>query len=801
MPIIKAFQPRKERRLGCNVGQTPANENWITNGRVGDCDLFPWLRAVQRQGLELVIIGATTDACKVCIDAWFAGFKPVLIIMEDRVHDPRVHTMVHVMSHWCWTRGDFRNGPVIIYSDSSSCMVRLDEVGHVADTYVRTNAGGVFTCSESWSFFRGTAIVVDPFMTTDEEEAKLKKKERRVHFQFQPDEAPEALVSSTLCHFDGDSSGVLSSGVLTSGIKGSRKTIQSHMAVAGTGRGTVRPTSMRRKSARPSTVAEKEEMRTLRNLFLDRIAEERPVVTDSQFWEHRYDPERFSFHLMSWTEMVAMGVFGAAYMILFLLESERVHFDNFPLWRILMECFFVICFVNASVSFFGGALGIISRRDRISKMALLVGLVHVAVYFPMAYFKFGDAYYLTTSSASLISLGATQLVIPVAARCWKLTITRAGLCWYLSVAFGISVPWLVSGAVVIMFLRLLPVNGYLAAVLMTLTFEVLEHIGVHTMSQLYNAFVWIPRQTHPNAILGDQKEALSACIIFVRGCVEVGRLGCLICAAVRGSSLDVLSQGLVCLTLNFLLNVAVRSHWLLCAGSRVIRSKWRTLLCPSAVSIFHQDCRYAVGWVRFFLLAGIMVGRYVVHERLDVYWIGQEPGVWCWNGVAFLMVLMCIFFELLESVIVVYLQTAHPAPVWEVLGDVMMERFNEDDTHDLCHPIHYMLRCSPGGFGRQDAATCAGKDILRTKTRVHLGGQDGQDLEARIVSSPNLKCTKCLAFWNLLFVVGAWACIFHTIMPAGLGMGNYHGRCLPATTSNVAMVFQRVVLFSTECEP
>jgi len=101
----------------------------------------------------------------VCINSWHAGFKPVLIILEDHIKEEKtkreVSAAIWNLERYCYSRGLLQRGPVLISSKSDSCIIQFDRHDHVVNVWARTNCSSIHTTSQHWQLFKGPALVID----------------------------------------------------------------------------------------------------------------------------------------------------------------------------------------------------------------------------------------------------------------------------------------------------------------------------------------------------------------------------------------------------------------------------------------------------------------------------------------------------------------------------------------------------------------------------------------------------------------------------------------------------------------
>merc|ERR1712079_220374 len=154
---------------------------------------------------------------------------------------------------------------------------------------------------------------------------------------------------------------------------------------------------------------------------------------------------------------------------------------------------------------------------------------------------------------------------------------------------------------------------------------------------------------------------------------------------------------------------------------------------------------------------------------------------------------MCMAAELLEDVIVHYVQEHNPAPIWKVFSGYMTLRFGDPRQEDIYHPNHLLVPCVPPQYITEtDECSCVAVDRGRRTLAAAVQnaedvGQRGlskhgrcSDLLPPLTASPNLKHARTIHTLQLQSVTGASLVLAITALSVGLGNGVVFGHCLPS---------------------
>jgi len=701
------------------------NEDWLRTGRLPN-DQLPWLRSVQLAGSELPIIGASLEAVRVCVNSWHAGFKPVLIILEDQLGEKsaEVYAAIWKLEKDCFSRGMLQRGPVLISSNSDSCMVRLDDHGHIRGVLARTNAGGLHTVSECWQFFKGHALIID---------------------------TPEK----------GDGSG---------------------------------------------------------GLKLDPMTQtERTAVVESTFWCSRFDPECVPFWTTTYTAMVPNVLFGMLQMMVVTMANrfQQGPAVTFNLYRCLCDALLEIPCAASMTMLYSPTLGLQVQPHWPSRFTIAVGIGYWITQCVVMLPTTGN---LVASDWVCSNVGITCWLFPMllafAKVRGKTPVTRHMLKWFATTIVCSFGAWNNVIFLLVIYLNLLDVQPVLASLFLSISFAIQEALLVKVVSVAYTRMVMELRKKTPMAIVGDQKLALSACIICIHTFTDLGRLLCIVVGAIEADGWAFIFHSSISFFSSCFMNCLFRTFWFECLLVRCLpHPRVKSLVCPACIDTLHNDTKFPMSWLKYGPVWGIFLGRGLIHD----HWTGaflfsniplQDNTVWCFNFLVLSTVLISMMAGLLEDFIVHQLQQAQPAPVWKVFGKQMISRFDTPEHEDLFHPDHLMVPVASSQEDTDDAdeslLTSAREGRRRLAASVKMDensiprGLTSQgncpDLLPPLSASPNLKHARTFHTLQLHGINGAALVLANTVLSVGLGHGVLYGHCLPSASRSPwtnLFVFQR----------
>lgn len=823
------LESSRDVSIGDGVRQEFVNSQWVEVGRIENQDQpdpHPWLRAVQREGLELVIIGSTLEAVHVCNEAFHAGFKPVLIIMEDQVTDPNVDKLLERLSPCCWSRYPFRTGPVLISSKSEACMVRLDDDGSPVDTYVRTNIAGMSSNAEAWQFFKGPVLVVDPIDSVADAE---------------DDAAYNSAESSC-----GSPTGGFKRGALEKRIEQeSWKRRATTPSEAGSQKGDDKvpmlpssegdlPRTPTKKEASPAkgqdsasiredqdddgpvsregtkglftaggSTASERELRNARKLFLKTVHEQRATIVKPSYWHERYDPECFGLQLATYRKLLSNSLYSAGLLACFTLEGlARIkHTDWFGPVRAISSAvlFFPIWLAVATAC--SGTLGYMtrSRPNRMNiRVTLLTTLVHCGLLLARI-----EKYHLSFLAAWATSAAVLFVLVVMMGTLWeRMAIPWVNLKWCILATVVPLTSLAAVVCIVMLFLWLCTVNDALAVLLFQPLFFIPELILVRIMASAYQALVWQSRvESGPNTVLGDQKVSLSCVTMIILGALETGKFTAIFVGSIRSNGSNYIFLAQLALLLGVLQNVLHRSLWAHCFLGRLFPSllSW---LCPDSMSAFCQDCKFVLWWTPILFVPGVVCGRGLIGQNWNIPPLETpDSSVWCWNQTTALLFGLFVVIKLCEDSFVKYLRIKNPAPVWATFGGTMQSRLDGGPTCDPCHLCHFLSHVCALDMtkkGLADRAQLSHAVARKTAAVTVSNAASDTDCVARILAGPNFKHTREIRHYQMLVVTSAQWAIFYTAITLCIGLGNFHTRCPPIDVEDAASVLRRLVLITTD---
>mmetsp|Transcript_90267 Transcript_90267/g.264045 ORF Transcript_90267/g.264045 Transcript_90267/m.264045 type:complete len:910 (+) Transcript_90267:31-2760(+) len=876
---------RRERELSDWGTQHACSREWLKDGKSGRSDLLPWLRGVQRMGYELTIIGSSVDALRVCIEAWWSGFRPVMILMEDQLPDndddgEEVREMMDAMVSYLGDRGLFRHGPIFIYSDSNRCKVHLDGEGRVTDTLVLTNLAGLNTYSESWQLFKGPAIVVDIFAMPelmelkDEEQRAAEAKEASGHSavrkkgqgqaggqkkHVQIDASPSFLGPEPTDEFNLDvpeEEAVTMSTVrnkskdlaATRGMLCKTHVLQvpqaalpkdSEEASAQAPRDSkeaseqaVEPTEAFGPTVTWSVVDSKsneepraaaaeggisDAARRAKN-FIRRVRKERPTLISAEFWEERNDFDCAPFSTVAPDTIMPLLLLCTLQSFMYVFQYNFRKDENFGWWRALCKFPGEFNCMVAIVHVYMGALGQEMPRRRPCFVCLLIGFIYYLSVTACINIQVGG-FWVSDFAASCFSISLILPIMPAYAhfKPGSSRLTKWNLFWFCSTVVGTFGFFVIVAMIVLSYLMLMTVDSSLAGLYLTAAFGAAETGFVVMMLALYNHTVYYPRRKDPNAILGDQKYILSYCILTTHAFTECGRLAALTSGSARASSLDHLKSIVVTVASNILLNVPGRTFWTACLIAKVFGEKrqfWVEMCCPTFITAYHMDCKFAMGWPRFCVFLGSALARGVIFGDFETTWFPTEPDVWCWNGVVLVTVMVMFMAELIEDWFVFIVNGKMPAPVWRYYSEAMVKQFHLPKHSEIFHTSHFLVpheALPEPGLGEDKLGVVdklieyrsapRAKSVRRTSKHASMHGSVLSDLAERLTASPNFRHCKKMTVYQMSGITGGCVGLLSFGFQVGHGFGNYVGSCWPMKLEGTMLVFLRSLLvFQDKCE-
>mmetsp|Transcript_36441 Transcript_36441/g.104954 ORF Transcript_36441/g.104954 Transcript_36441/m.104954 type:complete len:826 (-) Transcript_36441:427-2904(-) len=794
------FESERDAKLGFTCARNSVEEKWIRQGRLSKVDPFPWLRTAQIHGLEVVIMGYTMDAVRVCNEALHSGFKVVLILLEDQVQDPEVLEWLGAMAVHCWSRYPFRNGPVLISADSSSCMVRLDEAGNATDAYVRTNIGGVLTNSETWQYFKGPVIVVDSLgggeqPTVEEAETSATSRQSLNMLMEQEDEKRKLRASDELSELEVPLE-------LQCPADGPKERMQIRISEcdrkpAGDAEVCAVQTTTPSASSEPKMeeeTAEKEDLNQMRKRFLAKFAAERAAIIDPHFWQDRYDPERFGFQMVCYRLIWVHSLLGCAASFSLSIEGTVDGYKLVQVLRICVRLAFMTPAWLATAIFFSSSLGFVARTCP-NLLNLKATLVALAVYLLLAHVEVGG-HYITQFASFSVTLAVALVSSAVLARCTRgLGVSRFNLCWSVVVFAVIWTSVVLAILLPMLFLRLVRVNGYLGAVYLWPTATLLEHSLCHGLRRAYDRLVWRPRQRGAE-VFGDQRGTLSVATMIVLGSMEVGKCTALLAGTIQFNRVGFLASSSAAMAIGLVLNVSIRSGWLYSYPALHL-PQCRAWLCPDSLTIFINDCRSFVWWAQPLLFLGVMCGRGWVTTNWSVPTLEtQVADVWCWSQMTLLIFGFLFVRNLLEDSLSMNISLKHPAPIWEAFGLLMQQRLDcAQDISDPYHLIHFLsLHQNRVLTKTGQLASESGARSTRTTRQVVYSGSCQNDLAPRILATPLFKHTREAHQYQVFFLVFVQWLLYYIIITLAVGMANFHGKCQPSPIDDAGDILRRLLL-------
>jgi len=570
--------------------------------------------------------------------------------------------------------------------------------------------------------------------------------------------------------------------------------------------------------------------------YLQRAKVERALITSPSFWEERFDPERVPFVVPTYASVVPVCITGVVQTFIVMVVNKWMHSDLFPVWRTLGDSVLEVPCANAMVTLFAQSLGLTLRVDRPTVVSAVGAIMYWLVSSVPFFLKFGDlrvSDFITSCTGLIFML---NVLVVYCRYVKKMKLSRWSLAWYACVVIGTVGSWQATAINLIVYLGLLSVNGTLASIFLSFAFSAAEALLVKFVMLSYHHLIWKRRRGtkdapgDPNIVIGDQKGSVGFCIACTHCMVETGRLVSLLAGAVRSDEIGFLANALMTVCSTVLINSAGRTFWLTCALGRVAPASGRALVCPTSVQGLHNQAKFPMGWVRFSCMFGIFLARGVIHWKWDVELLGQDPRCWCWNGMVLLTVLMAFVGELIEDKVVEFSIKHWPAPVWEIFGEVMMQRFQLQYKDDLFHLSHFFMPTTAmlHPTSREDKAgrlLIDGKEARRSASRTSRGSKnssrssrdslsaaltskswashfsvvgDNKDLGPDLRISPNFTAVRQFHWLQMQSLLGAGIVLTITTASLGLGSGNLFGYCRPI--QEIPSLIRNILFFSEVCD-
>jgi len=492
---------------------------------------------------------------------------------------------------------------------------------------------------------------------------------------------------------------------------------------------------------------------------------------------------------------------------------------KYNLYRCLCDAPIEIPCAIAMTTLFAGPLGLQFPLHVPTRLTIAIGII----------------YWITESLPKIVSVGnllASEYVssnvgcsfflfpalVAYAKFYKKQQVTAGRLKWYVTVVLGTFGAWNNVIIILVIYLTLYELSGVLASIFLSMAFASSELLIVKLLSHAYVQLVMAPRSTDPMALIGDQKQALTMCVVCTHAFTELGRLLCLMVGAIRADSWSFLGLTLLSLFVSCFTNAMVRTLWFHCLVARWIPRVGKHI-CPTSVTALHNDAKYPMGWLRFASAWGLFLGRGLIHGNWSLGLSNwslnvplQDNTVWCFNLLVFFTVLLCMAAELLEDVIVHYLQDHKPAPVWTVFSMQMVARFGNPRKEDIYHPDHLLVPCVPPqhmtasddfscGAVSQGRRTLAAA-VQNSEDEIQHGlSKHGRcsDLLPALTASPNLKHARTIHTMQIQSVSGASLVLAITALSVGLGNGVAFGHCPFSVNSKSSSMWANLFVFQRRC--
>jgi len=551
-----------------------------------------------------------------------------------------------------------------------------------------------------------------------------------------------------------------------------------------------------------------EERKSLLNM---NTTQEREMVIQPAFWEARYDPDRMHFCTITYDDVLPAMLLGMLQMFCYAFQYNWMNDDWFALWRLPFKWAEFEC-INGLAMLYGTATGMDVKLTGHSMFGVGQGVLYYLSVIAMGQVSIGKYIFsdFTCSVPWIIVLIGT---IPLQSWRRKTRMSKWSLIWYVSVVWGSFGSWFFGMVNILVYMLLFSVDktGTVASFFLSFAFAACETLQVMMISYSYNAVIWRTRRDNPNKVLGDQKWVLGYAVMLVNAYMETGKLVALLCGAIRATEIDFLQSVAVSASSSLFMSVLSRTDWMSVILAKITRRpSW---VCPTFITAFHMDCKFAMGWPRFFVVFGLLLARGFMHGKWGVEWTPRESDLWCWNGFVLCTLLIVFVFEVLEDWIVFSINSQYPAPVWAVFEDCMREQFSSPGYSDIFHVSHYFVPQTDlqaddqmqfeklaklGGVRKRHSTVghrrSTNQSIRQSSTAVNTSSE-------KLVVSPNFRGVRRFTWFQLQVLIPAIVAFVHTTMQFGLGVGSYLGNCRPIQLEgNVPLVLRMAIVITKECE-
>lgn len=323
---------------------------------------------------------------------------------------------------------------------------------------------------------------------------------------------------------------------------------------------------------------------------------------------------------------------------------------------------------NAPTGFlFGASIGVVWLSacgvslpwNRMTKMHALFGVIFTAPFTMQIVVV--EGYILSYFSAAFLGAGALCCAIPLVARS---TLNFNNLLWYLT---GCILPtygcWTLCGIVMLLYVFLVRNQPGTAALFLSIALPGLRMLNRIVVDALYSHLVVKKRAKDPMVVKGDQKIVLTVSLVAGHIFTEVARLVSMIVGCATAPNYEALAA----IVLTFFVNVFQRTGLMRIALGSVPGMSWWIL--PSGVEELMNDFRFATSWPQYFLVAGIFVGRGLLHGKWQVLNPdNREVDVWCFNEVVLVIFCASALSMLAEDALVKLIQGVWQPPIWRTFG-------------------------------------------------------------------------------------------------------------------------------------
>ncbi len=265
------------------------------------------------------------------------------------------------------------------------------------------------------------------------------------------------------------------------------------------------------------------------------------------------------------------------------------------------------------------------------------------------------------------------------------------ILWALLTGFGVLSLWIVNVALI--FISRVVDQSFgsdACALYVSVAFSCCETGVVILLEQLYTSKVYLPMRTYEmlqehrihgfasekkrarvknKCIFGDQKRGIRIMIAYVHAWSETGRQLALLTKAVFSPANDISYAASTVIT--FFLNLCMRLSLTRMFFSLMLPHKWEYMFAPTLFSKLHDNIKFSCGWLRYFAILGVCVGRGALWKNWstfsnDAFYSLSNDGniqdrhllkpeqynVWCWNKNVFYLLLLAILLGIAEDIIV-----------------------------------------------------------------------------------------------------------------------------------------------------